>query len=69
MSIKTAWNFLVMRCCSNEVLNNAVQNNAETNHAETNHAETNHAEMNKILLSLDATTPIFSLDGMDFQAK
>jgi endonuclease YncB( thermonuclease family) len=53
MSIQSAWNF-VMRCCSN-----ADQNNAETSHAETNN----------VLLSLDATTPIFSLDGMNFQAK
>ena len=54
MSIQSAWNFVVMRCCSN---------------AEQNNAEQNHAETNKILLSLDATTPIFSLDGMNFQAK
>lgn len=59
MSIQTAWNFVVMRCCSNAVQNNADQNNAETSHAETNN----------VLLSLDATTPIFSLDGMNFQAK
>lgn len=59
MSIQTAWNFVVMRCCSNAAQNNADQNNAETSHAETNN----------VLLSLDATTPIFSLDGMNFQAK
>ena len=59
MSIQTAWNFIVMRCCTNAVQNNAVQNNSVQNNVETN----------KILLSLDATTPIFSLDGMDFQAK
>ena len=34
-----------------------------------NNAETNNVETNKILLSLDANTPIFSLDGMNFQAK
>ena len=64
MSIQTAWNFIVMRCCTNAVQNNAVQNNVEMNNAVQNNVETN-----KILISLDATTPIFSLDGMDFQAK
>ena len=52
MSIQIAWNFLVMRCCSN----------AETNNAETNNAE---LELNNATM----TTPIFSLDGLDFQAK
>lgn len=54
MSIQTAWNFAVMRCCSN---------------ADSSNADSSNADSNKILLSLDATTPIFSLDGMDFQAK
>jgi endonuclease YncB( thermonuclease family) len=77
MSIQTAWNFVVMRCCSNEVQNNevqnneaqnnAAQNNAETNHVETNNAETSHVENE--LNDATMTTPIFSLDGMDFKAK
>ena len=59
MSIQTAWNFVVMRCCSNAEMNNSEQNNADSSNSDSN----------KILFSLDATTPIFSLDGMNFQAK
>ena len=63
MSIQTAWNFLVMRCCS--TINET--NNAETNHVETNNAETNHVENE--LNNATMSTPIFSLDGLNFQAK
>ena len=78
MSIQTAWNFVVTRCCStiNET-NNAVTSHVETSHVETSHAVTSHAvtshavtshvenELNNATMS----TPIFSLDGLNFQAK